>query len=134
MAFQPSEDDIQNFMAVIPEVNRQEAIARIKVDRLRNLGCKQLTKQGNSNNVEYAINEYYEDGGNRTKVCYCSIPRGRFLGILIYPSISGLMGTSATITKKEAMCRTTPVHTFSLPPSNPVPFGMSVYVADVSPI
>jgi len=71
MAYQPTEEEIRSFMAVVPGIERREAIARIKVNRLHWLfRTLWLTEQGNNNNVEYAINEYYEDPGSSTKVCW----------------------------------------------------------------
>jgi hypothetical protein len=68
--YQPTEEEIQNFMSVVPGIERSEVIARIKVGYLFMVANKQLKDQGNNNNVEHAINEYYENiGEDNNKVC-----------------------------------------------------------------
>ncbi|KAM0182281.1 hypothetical protein ACHAPF_001170 [Botrytis cinerea] len=46
MAAQPAAQDVQSFLDMTGQTNRQEAILRLK---------------GNNNNVQQAINEYYDD-------------------------------------------------------------------------
>jgi len=70
MAAQPTKDDVDTFLSLVEHmVTRDVAIRRLKVCNITKLHAyKADIKQGNNNNVEQAINEYFEDSGSTSKV------------------------------------------------------------------
>lgn len=74
--FQPSDADVNSFLDLVGHtVQRPEAVARLKVILGARIAGSLLIKfgaQGNNNNVEQALNEYYDSpDNNKVGILFC---------------------------------------------------------------
>tara|TARA_R110002060_G_scaffold22052_7_gene29917 strand:+ start:741 stop:977 length:237 start_codon:yes stop_codon:yes gene_type:complete len=74
--FQPSDADVNSFLDLVGHtVQRPEAVARLKVIMGASIAASLLIKlgaQGNNNNVEQALNEYYDSpDNNKVGILFC---------------------------------------------------------------
>lgn len=93
---QPTDDQIEQVSMCIPGITRDEAIQRLKVAYSSNQSGLRLIYfgQGNNNNVDQAVNEYFDNPEGGNKVCARS-EKGSLEADI--SSIDGTRHSSATI-------------------------------------
>ena len=69
MAFNPTQEQIDNFRILVPDLDEQQVIRRLKVSSGQYLKLFVADYfQGNNNNVEQAVGEYFDNPSDSNKV------------------------------------------------------------------